>query len=135
MADDFYGGWDQVGKAHWNMEGRSFSSNANPMQAVQSYLLSESDSLLEKRAIPTLANLLTRGHLHFKADTLRGGANYFGGKADFPRPIGKPIAGYNASVFAGLYEMTGGRMPVRSEERRVGKECVSTGRSRWSPYH
>src|SRR3546814_15015 len=24
---------------------------------------------------------------------------------------------------------------VRSEERRVGKECVSTCRSRWSPYH
>src|SRR3546814_11849066 len=23
----------------------------------------------------------------------------------------------------------------RSEERRVGKECVSTRRSRWSPYH
>src|SRR3546814_15567483 len=24
---------------------------------------------------------------------------------------------------------------VRSEERRVGKECVSTCRSRWAPYH
>ena len=24
---------------------------------------------------------------------------------------------------------------VRSEERRVGKECVSLCRSRWSPYH
>src|SRR3546814_19665915 len=24
---------------------------------------------------------------------------------------------------------------VRSEERRVGKECVSTCRYRWSPYH
>src|SRR3546814_16666767 len=24
--------------------------------------------------------------------------------------------------------------PTRSEERRVGKECVSTCRSRWSPY-
>src|SRR3546814_10833901 len=24
---------------------------------------------------------------------------------------------------------------VRSEERRIGKECVSTCRSRWSPYH
>src|SRR3546814_2849968 len=24
---------------------------------------------------------------------------------------------------------------LRSEERRVGKECVSTCRSRWSPYH
>src|SRR3546814_20907800 len=24
---------------------------------------------------------------------------------------------------------------MRSEERRVGKECVSTCRSRWSPFH
>src|SRR3546814_10405804 len=28
-----------------------------------------------------------------------------------------------------------GRARGRSEERRVGKECVSTCRSRWSPYH
>src|SRR3546814_12285662 len=28
-----------------------------------------------------------------------------------------------------------GEDKVRSEERRVGKECVSTCRSRWSPYH
>src|SRR3546814_14365204 len=28
-----------------------------------------------------------------------------------------------------------GVSPRRSEERRVGKECVSTCRSRWSPYH
>src|SRR3546814_21159252 len=27
------------------------------------------------------------------------------------------------------------RPVTRSEERRVGKECVSTCRSRWSPYH
>ena len=27
------------------------------------------------------------------------------------------------------------RLENRSEERRVGKECVSTCRSRWSPYH
>ena len=25
--------------------------------------------------------------------------------------------------------------PLRSEERRVGKECTSWCRSRWSPYH
>src|SRR3546814_16980312 len=30
------------------------------------------------------------------------------------------------------HEFSGGQ---RSEERRVGKECVSTCRSRWSPYH
>src|SRR3546814_852617 len=28
-----------------------------------------------------------------------------------------------------------GPQAERSEERRVGKECVSTCRSRWSPYH
>src|SRR3546814_2784937 len=31
----------------------------------------------------------------------------------------------------GQYE----RRAARSEERRVGKECVSTGTSRWAPYH
>src|SRR3546814_14310350 len=41
----------------------------------------------------------------------------------------------------GLRHLCGGREGVRpiyrrrSEERRVGKECVSTCRSRWSPYH
>src|SRR3546814_20616336 len=33
-------------------------------------------------------------------------------------------------TLAGLPELV-----RRSEERRVGKECVSTCRSRWSPYH
>src|SRR3546814_11527224 len=32
-----------------------------------------------------------------------------------------------------LFEASGD--PARSEERRVGKECVSTCRSRWSPDH
>ena len=27
------------------------------------------------------------------------------------------------------------RLAVRSEERRVGKECLRLCRSRWSPYH
>ena len=27
------------------------------------------------------------------------------------------------------------KMKLRSEERRVGKECASMCRSRWSPYH
>src|SRR3546814_1786859 len=30
---------------------------------------------------------------------------------------------------------TSTRTRTRSEERRVGKECVSTCRSRWTPYH
>src|SRR3546814_3594291 len=44
------------------------------------------------------------------------------------------------NIEAGL-KLTGGevaravRARGRSEERRVGKECVRTCRSRWSPYH
>src|SRR3546814_9154334 len=41
-------------------------------------------------------------------------------------------------LFASLPLMAGvvgDLMGGRSEERRVGKECVSTCRSRWSPYH
>src|SRR3546814_11931834 len=39
--------------------------------------------------------------------------------------------------FTGTEPRTIGRKAAaqRSEERRVGKECVSTCRSRWSPYH
>src|SRR3546814_14536840 len=37
----------------------------------------------------------------------------------------------NAEEIAG-YELAAS---IRSEERRVGKECVSTCRSRWSQYH
>src|SRR3546814_2515841 len=37
---------------------------------------------------------------------------------------------------AGQFTRNGaGRPRPRSEARRVGKECVSTCRSRWSPYH
>src|SRR3546814_2784205 len=40
--------------------------------------------------------------------------------------------GVSESEFAAMQGMREGH---RSEERRVGKECVSTCRSRWSPYH
>ena len=41
---------------------------------------------------------------------------------------------YEAALLA-LGGTLGATVLVRSEERRVGKECVSTCRSRWSPYH
>src|SRR3546814_101097 len=34
----------------------------------------------------------------------------------------------------GATDLTARALGQRSEERRVGKECVSTCRSRWSPY-
>src|SRR3546814_1644473 len=47
------------------------------------------------------------------------------------RPVGAdhPVAGYGDADGVGAVGM------ARSEGRRVGKECVSTCRSRWSPDH
>src|SRR3546814_16173740 len=39
--------------------------------------------------------------------------------------------GHNTNISLIPIQTTG----KRSEERRVGKECVSTCRSRWTPYH
>src|SRR3546814_14811788 len=44
-----------------------------------------------------------------------------------------PRAG--ASVISSEFHPVPSWFTKRSEERRVGKECVSTCRSRWSPYH
>src|SRR3546814_16617727 len=56
--------------------------------------------------------------------------------------IGTSTAGTLATEHAYRQRDVDGRLPAsyvyrrtRSEERRVGKECVSTCRSRWSPYH
>src|SRR3546814_13201071 len=49
------------------------------------------------------------------------------------------LLGCRLTVLETLHELPTGEViftsPKRSEERRVGKECVSTCRSRWSPYH
>src|SRR3546814_15608540 len=63
------------------------------------------------------------------------------------RKMGKPIAHAKAGSYSDAlgaaramkrlgFDNLGALMSSRrSEERRVGEECVSTCRSRWSPYH
>src|SRR3546814_14478524 len=54
---------------------------------------------------------------------------------------GVRIAHANAALGGGdddlgpVFPLCRRQLVGRSEERRVGKECVSTCRSRWSPYH
>src|SRR3546814_14601150 len=49
------------------------------------------------------------------------------GCKDYLRPPAAPVP--RLERFWNIFTLS------RSEERRVGKECVSTCRSRWSPYH
>src|SRR3546814_7751529 len=53
------------------------------------------------------------------------------GQSALPRPPGQPHRPLDAQMPAGADR----QYAARSEERRVGNECVSTCRSRGSPYH
>src|SRR3546814_2705831 len=60
------------------------------------------------------------------------------GKLTLPEfaPVSRPAVASPGDVRARGPSGGGGSGNLgRSEERRVGKECVSTCRSRWSPYH
>src|SRR3546814_17011466 len=46
-------------------------------------------------------------------------------------PIVPPITIVRGAITKGVHLMKMPSNDMRSEERRVGKECVSTGRSRW----
>src|SRR3546814_20659488 len=72
------------------------------------------------------------------------GAGAVGGRGDRAQGEGNRNGG-NLSTALGTMELCWGDVGFllsmqrqglgRSEERRVGKECVSRCRSRWSPYH
>src|SRR3546814_19162058 len=62
------------------------------------------------------------------------------GWTDFQARTGIPVlvdaaAGFDTWSDTALTSVVSFHATKRSEERRVGKECVSTCRSRWSPYH
>src|SRR3546814_11441991 len=52
-----------------------------------------------------------------------------------PAPAKKTAAKKTAAKKAAAKKPTKAAGKKRPEERRVGKECVSPWRSRWSPYH
>src|SRR3546814_5935622 len=80
-------------------------------------------------ALPISANRgsLTDDFRDHPRKTLMGGKMML-----FTRRYALGMLGAGMGMGAG---MGVGLRSARSEERRVGKECVSTCRSRWSPYH
>src|SRR3546814_15154988 len=51
-------------------------------------------------------------------------------------PVAAAARRHPHAAAGGMFDRVGPQVAQdRSEERRVGQECVSTCRSRWSPYH
>src|SRR3546814_16357446 len=76
------------------------------------------------------------------AEGIIKGMYLFSSTGDSPSPAGGRGKGGKAAEGEGAASKKKSRNPHvqlmgsgRSEERSVGKECVSTCRSRWSPYH
>ena len=69
-----------------------------------------------------------------EADAVRAGVNLEGVEVVENRQFGE---GCSSSIAAALGALDARCevLVLRSEERRVGKECVQPCRSRWSPYH
>src|SRR3546814_15438366 len=80
-----------------------------------------------------------RGSPEYSSTTelLRQHLCYFG-HADVERDMIVQQTGMNGKVYVGGHMvgcMVAHDQDARSDERRVGKECVSTCNSRWSPCH
>src|SRR3546814_17852030 len=105
-------------------------------------------ALYRAHGFPITDPLINEGLLHLIDASERAGETLNMGKLDGSDFIYiARLPAHRMNVAAALigrrqpaYCASGGRaimsqMPQRSEERRVGKECVSKCRSRWSPYN
>lgn len=110
LLNDWFSGWDNHAKAHYNMEGRNISTNADPLAYLQFYLLTEDKEMYERRTIPNLVNLLTRNAIHFRYDPEgEGSTSYFtcvGTQSD----LGKGLQ-YGTATYTGAHKMTRGLVP------------------------
>src|SRR3546814_1398509 len=130
-------------------KGRSQSQEAE-MRLARSFSLEDDKGGAEEAA---LAALVAGAFLRGGQQAAKLKWQPFGKKSG-PAPWQKPGASIPANVWSNdpecfaqacvalVYlldliapEATEPVEAARSEERRVGKECVSTCRSRWSPYH
>src|SRR3546814_13389590 len=90
-------------------------------------------SALEGQPAATLVELRDLAAL-VEQTSLAAGPGRMRGGVDFERHhVALAAPGRARLIFGAIGHLD--RDHVRSEERRVGKECVSTCRSRWSPYH
>ena len=93
--------------------------------------------LAYKKIFPALQSMIKRGHLDVPViGVAKAGWNLEQFRARAKDSLEKH-GGIDAGAFDKLHPNRAQIVAAadRSQERRVGKECVSLCRSRWSPYH
>lgn len=108
LLDDYYSGWDDNAKAHYNMEDSYWATNSDGLAYLQFYLLTDDEVMLEERTIPSMAYMLGRGGSHIW---------YRHSERDYPEgPLQRnPYLGIGSmgnSTYGGAYLMTRGQMPI-----------------------
>src|SRR3546814_11971427 len=96
----------------------------------------EPDAGADGNVVDTFGNLLAGGvgrqFVALRIEITRRGNGRRRARNEFIRPLQVLVAVQGLVNVVGIGCVVSG---VRSEERRVGKDGVSTCRSRWSPYH
>src|SRR3546814_17523101 len=105
---------------------RTTASSETPLQAVNLRVRIDTQSLIDRAA-----NMLGRSRSDFMIDASKKAAE----NAILDQRVISVSPEIYSEFLAMLDRPAEANEQLRSEERRVGKECVSTCRSRWSPYH
>jgi len=104
MKDAKAGGWSDDGLGFWNIESDNTVTNAAPLAVLSAALLTGDEELLASRAIPCLANALSRTGTHFRIG--EAGAGRFGDPN-----LGGPMKLYGSTVRFGAAAMCRGYAP------------------------
>ncbi len=107
IMDDVYSGFIEKDMAFANMEASGVATISNNLEVMQRYMLTENEEILDKRAIPLIAFMLSRSGTHF---TRTSKYNSYTG-INVPTPLKGPGKGFSGGSYIGFYRMSQGRMP------------------------
>ncbi len=122
--DDEHSGWWERAKAHYQIESRNGSTQASPMSAISLYWLTGDPEVYQRRSLPTLEFILSRGEPHFSPipeDTEGFPGAYPDGSMKGPVDI------FGATVYGGLWELTNRRTTLLRDIAFPGDGIRDTG--------
>ena len=103
--DDEHGGWWERAKAPYQIESQNGSTHAAPLLPLSLYRLSNDRELLERRALPTLAFMLSRDGAHFSPLPEVPGLYPSGS-------MNGPVKLFGTTAYGGLWELSARRTPA-----------------------